>query len=108
MITHNLGYPRIGNNRELKKACENYWAGKINYEQLIQAGADIRRKNWQLQKELGLDLIPSNDFSFYDHVLDMALMLGKEKEKSFDKLTLLSKLLPDYTEILSQLVNQGV
>ena len=76
MITHNLGYPRIGNNRELKKACENYWAGKISSEQLIQTGAELRKKNWQIQKDLGLDLIPSNDFSFYDQVLDMSLMLG--------------------------------
>jgi 5-methyltetrahydropteroyltriglutamate--homocysteine methyltransferase len=76
MITHNLGYPRIGNNRELKKACESYWDGKINYEQLVNAGAEIRLRNWLIQKESGLDLIPSNDFSFYDQVLDMSVMAG--------------------------------
>lgn len=72
MITHNLGYPRIGNDRELKKAVEGYWSGKISYEQLIQVRIAIKQKNWLLQKDLGIDLIPSNDFSFYDQVLDMA------------------------------------
>jgi len=72
MITHNLGYPRIGNDREIKKAVEGYWLGKINYNQLIQISAAIKKKNWFLQKDLGIELIPSNDFSFYDHVLDIA------------------------------------
>jgi 5-methyltetrahydropteroyltriglutamate--homocysteine methyltransferase len=76
MIIHNLGYPRIGNNRELKKACENYWSEKISEEELISVGIELRKKNWLKQKEYGLDLIPSNDFSFYDHVLDMAMALG--------------------------------
>lgn len=76
MITHNLGYPRIGSNRELKKACENYWSGKITSEELIESGKAIRLKNWQLQKQSGLDLIPSNDFSFYDHILDMSVSVG--------------------------------
>ncbi len=43
MITHNLGYPRIGNNREIKKAIEGYWSGKINYNQLIQTSAEIKQ-----------------------------------------------------------------
>ena len=72
MITHNLGYPRIGNNREFKKAVEGYWSEKITYSQLIQISATIKQKNWLTQKELGIDLIPSNDFSLYDHVLDLA------------------------------------
>ena len=76
MITHNLGYPRIGSNRELKKACESYWSGKISYDQLIQAGSDIRITNLELQKKAGMDLIPSNDFSYYDHVLDTSMMVG--------------------------------
>ena len=74
MITHNLGYPRIGNNREIKKAIEGYWSGKINYNQLIQTSAEIKQKNWLLQKDLGIDLISSNDFSFYDQVLDMTFI----------------------------------
>lgn len=76
MKTNNLGYPRIGSNRELKKACESYWAGKISVEELLTVGATIRKENWQLQAEAGIDLIPSNDFSFYDQVLDLSLTLG--------------------------------
>jgi len=76
MKTNNLGYPRIGSNRELKKASELYWAGKISADELIDAGKEIRFKNWCLQSEAGVDLIPSNDFSFYDQVLDLTLAVG--------------------------------
>lgn len=76
MLTSILGYPRIGSQRELKKACENYWAGKIDESQLQNEAALLRKQNWTLQKEAGIDLIPSNDFSFYDQVLDMTLALG--------------------------------
>lgn len=76
MQTHNLGYPRIGSDRELKKACESYWAGKISIHDLVKVGKTIRNQNWETQKNLGMDWIPSNDFSFYDHVLDTSLMLG--------------------------------
>ncbi|RZM19162.1 MAG: 5-methyltetrahydropteroyltriglutamate--homocysteine S-methyltransferase, partial [Pedobacter sp.] len=76
MLTNNLGYPRIGSNRELKKACEQYWSGKTTAAQLSQTGSEIRRKNWELQMEAGIDLIPSNDFSFYDQVLDWSLTVG--------------------------------
>lgn len=81
MITHNLGYPRIGSQRELKKACERYWAGKATFSELIQAGSNIKKHHWNVQREAGIDLIPSNDFSFYDHVLDMSLMLGVVPER---------------------------
>ena len=81
MQTHNLGYPRIGSQRELKKASEQYWAGKLPAEQLMFTGRDIRRKNWQLQKDAGIDLIPCNDFSFYDQVLDTSLMVGAIPER---------------------------
>ncbi|GAB1450233.1 hypothetical protein MASR2M47_02890 [Draconibacterium sp.] len=81
MITHNLGYPRIGNNRETKKALEAYWSGKISYEALIKTGKEIKLKNWQLQRDMGIDLIPSNDFSFYDHILDMSLTVGAIPER---------------------------
>ncbi|MHB9010683.1 MAG: 5-methyltetrahydropteroyltriglutamate--homocysteine S-methyltransferase [Ignavibacteriaceae bacterium] len=76
MLTHNLGYPRIGTNRELKKACEQYWSGKTSREDLLQMGKRLRKENWLLQRNAGIDLIPSNDFSFYDHVLDMSLTVG--------------------------------
>ena len=76
MLTQNLGFPRIGANRELKKACEAYWKGKISLPELEQAGKTERQKNWKFQHESGLDFIPSNDFSFYDQVADMAFMLN--------------------------------
>ncbi len=76
MQTHNLGYPRIGSNRELKKACEQYWSGKISVEELIKVGRDTCTLNWRIQQQAGIDLIPSNDFSYYDHVLDMSLTVG--------------------------------
>ncbi|MEB2773809.1 5-methyltetrahydropteroyltriglutamate--homocysteine S-methyltransferase [Algoriphagus sp. D3-2-R+10] len=81
MQTHNLGYPRIGSHRELKKACEQYWSGKIALSDLLSAGESIRKDNWILQKNSGIDLIPSNDFSFYDQVLDMSLMVGAIPER---------------------------
>jgi 5-methyltetrahydropteroyltriglutamate--homocysteine methyltransferase len=81
MLTHNLGYPRIGNHRELKKACEQYWAGKIEALQLEQTARSIRSTNWQLQKNAGIDWIPVNDFSFYDQVLDTCLMTGAIPER---------------------------
>jgi 5-methyltetrahydropteroyltriglutamate--homocysteine methyltransferase len=76
MIAHNLGYPRIGSHRELKKASELYWSGKTTYKSLLQVGRNIRLENWNLQRQAGIDLIPSNDFSFYDHVLDMSLAVN--------------------------------
>ncbi len=72
----NLGYPRIGRNRELKKSLEGYWAGKLAREELIETGAALRRQNWQEQRDAGIDFIPSNDFSFYDHVLDTCALVG--------------------------------
>ncbi len=76
MKTNNLGYPRIGSDRELKKANEQYWSGKISADNLLTIGKNIRKENWALQFNAGIDLIPSNDFSFYDQVLDLSLTLG--------------------------------
>ncbi|BFO67580.1 5-methyltetrahydropteroyltriglutamate--homocysteine S-methyltransferase [Chryseobacterium sp. KCF3-3] len=76
MQTHILGYPRIGSKRELKKACEQYWSGKILLEELLNTGRTICNQNWNIQKEAGIDLIPCNDFSYYDQVLDMSLVVG--------------------------------
>lgn len=81
MQTHNLGYPRIGSQRELKKACELYWSGQTNLNQLLATGENICKSNWKLQQEAGLDLIPCNDFSYYDQVLDMSLTLGAIPER---------------------------
>jgi 5-methyltetrahydropteroyltriglutamate--homocysteine methyltransferase len=71
-----LGFPRIGPRRELKTALENYWAGKNDQSTLLAAAADLRGKNWARQRDLGVDIIPSNDFSLYDHVLDTTAMVG--------------------------------
>jgi len=76
MLTQNLGYPRIGSHRELKKACEQYWLGKTGLRNVLTVGKQIRHDNWRIQKDAGIDLIPSNDFSFYDQVLDHSCMFG--------------------------------
>ena len=93
MQTHNLGYPRIGSRRELKKASEQYWAGKISGTQLMSTGKNIRLQNWTLQKEEGIDLIPVGDFSFYDQVLDTSLMIGAIPERYHTLMA--EKQLPD-------------
>ncbi len=72
----NLGFPRIGANRELKRALEGYWAGKIDRAELESVGQRLRREHWQLQRDAGIDQIPSNDFSYYDQVLDICAMVG--------------------------------
>lgn len=74
--TATLGFPRIGSNRELKKAVESYWKGAISIDELKKAASDIRTKNWQTQKAAGIKFVPSNDFSFYDHVLDTQVLFG--------------------------------
>lgn len=71
-----LGFPRIGPNRELKKATEGYWNGKVSAEQLQQVAKDIKASNWKLQKDAGVNVIASNDFSFYDQVLDLSLLFN--------------------------------
>ncbi|WP_417463504.1 5-methyltetrahydropteroyltriglutamate--homocysteine S-methyltransferase [Kordiimonas sp.] len=75
-ISANLGFPRIGRARELKRALEAYWAGTISANELEEVGRNIRLVNWDLQKGRGIDVIPSNDFSFYDQMLDTIEMLG--------------------------------
>lgn len=76
MLKHNLGYPRMGAARQLKKACEQYWQGRIGRSELFMTAKRLQEEHWQLQQAAGMDLIPCNDFSFYDHVLDMSLLLG--------------------------------
>ena len=71
-----LGFPRIGPRRELKTALERYWSGKSDQAALLAVAADLRAKTWARQRDLGVDHIPSNDFSFYDHVLDTSAMVG--------------------------------
>src|ERR1044071_4412672 len=71
-----VGTPRIGPRRELKFALENFWSGATDEKALIEAGAGLRAANWARQKKLGVSVIPSNDFSFYDQMLDTAVMVG--------------------------------
>jgi 5-methyltetrahydropteroyltriglutamate--homocysteine methyltransferase len=66
----------MGADRELKKATEAYWAGKLSQEELLAEGKRLRLLHWQIQKDAGVDSIPSNDFSFYDHVLDHIQLFG--------------------------------
>jgi len=81
VLATNLGFPRVGADRELKKAQEAYWKGKIPQDELLKVGRDMRLRHWKMQQDAGLDHIPSNDFSFYDHVLDMACLLGCVPER---------------------------
>ena len=71
-----LGTPRIGPRRELKFALERFWSGKISEDELKEAARALRLANWGRQKALGVTVIPSNDFSLYDHVLDTSVMVG--------------------------------
>ncbi len=75
-ISSNLGFPRIGPKRELKKGVEGYWGAKIKESELRDLGRSIRKENWLFQQKSGIAQIPSNDFSFYDHVLDLSVMVG--------------------------------
>jgi len=75
-LASNLGFPRIGVGRELKWALERFWQGKVGPDDLQATARDLRRRHWQLHRELGIAHIPAGDFSLYDHVLDTAAMVG--------------------------------
>ncbi|KPK79673.1 MAG: 5-methyltetrahydropteroyltriglutamate--homocysteine methyltransferase [Gemmatimonas sp. SM23_52] len=75
-LAGNLGYPRIGPERELKRETEAYWNGGLGASELLSAASQLRRRAWSVQQELGIDLIPCNDFSLYDHVLDAVALVG--------------------------------
>ncbi|MGV3660035.1 MAG: 5-methyltetrahydropteroyltriglutamate--homocysteine S-methyltransferase [Prosthecobacter sp.] len=74
--TQNLGYPRIGERRELKKATEAFWKGRLSADDLEAIGKDLRVQNWRKQQAAGISLIPCNDFSFYDQMLDFSCLAG--------------------------------
>lgn len=76
VIAANLGFPRIGARRELKAALERYWKNDISAEVLLEEVGALRARHWQLQREAGIGVIPSNDFSLYDHVLDTTALFG--------------------------------
>ncbi len=71
-----LGFPRMGKTRELKQALEDYWKEELPQERLLKVSQQLKQKHWQLQKKSKIDHIPSNDFSFYDQVLDTSVMAG--------------------------------
>src|SRR6266704_1111728 len=75
-IAHNLGFPPLGAGRELKRATESYWSGKVARDALLKTGAELRARHWRLQQAAGLDLVPSNDFSYYDRMLDICALVG--------------------------------
>src|ERR1051325_1423106 len=74
--SHTLGFPPLGAARELKRATEGYWSGKTTRDSLLATGAELRSRHWRLPREAGIDLPPSNDFSFYDRVLDTCALVG--------------------------------
>ncbi len=75
-VAHNLGFPRIGADRELKKALEAYWKGELDEQGLRQVGGQLRAQHWQAQADAGIQLLPVGDFAWYDHVLTHSLMFG--------------------------------
>src|SRR2546423_14101745 len=75
-ISHNLGFPHLGAARELKRATEGYWSGKVSQADLLKTGAALRERHWRLQQDAGIDLVPSSDFSYYDRVLDTCTLVG--------------------------------
>jgi len=79
-----LGHPRIGLQRELKRASEAFWSGRLTADQLHDVGRDLRGRHWSAMKAAGIQHIPSNDFSFYDHVLDTAVMVGAVPQRYRD------------------------
>jgi len=77
----NLGFPRIGPDRELKHALEAYWDGEADRDELERTALAVRRDGWRTQRAAGIDHVPCNDFSLYDHVLDTTVMLGAVPER---------------------------
>ncbi|NOI75195.1 5-methyltetrahydropteroyltriglutamate--homocysteine S-methyltransferase [Vibrio coralliilyticus] len=82
--THILGYPRIGEKRELKFALEKYWRGEIEQAELKAVGAELRNKNWQTQSDADLSFVTAGDFAWYDHVLTTTLLLGHVPKRHRD------------------------
>ncbi len=75
-VAHNLGFPRIGADRELKKALEAFWRGELDEAGLRQVGRALRAEHWRVQAEAGIELLPVGDFAWYDQVLTHSLMFG--------------------------------
>jgi hypothetical protein len=71
-----IGFPRIGEKRELKKVLEDYWAKKVDFSEVKYVAENLRKRHWTYQKEAKIDFIASNDFSLYDNMLDTSILLG--------------------------------
>ncbi|WP_339530963.1 MULTISPECIES: 5-methyltetrahydropteroyltriglutamate--homocysteine S-methyltransferase [unclassified Pseudomonas] len=80
-VAHSLGFPRIGRDRELKKAQEAFWKGELDEAGLRAVGRDLRKTHWDLQKQAGIELLPAGDFAWYDQVLTHSLMFGVIPER---------------------------
>ena len=80
-VAHSLGFPRIGRDRELKKAQEGFWKGELDEAGLRAVGRDLRKAHWDLQKKAGIELLPAGDFAWYDQVLTHSLMFGVIPER---------------------------
>lgn len=80
-LAHNLGFPRIGADRELKKALEAYWKGDLDQAGLLAVGRELRARHWQVQKEAGIELLPVGDFAWYDQVLAHSVAFGAIPER---------------------------
>ncbi|MFK4075364.1 5-methyltetrahydropteroyltriglutamate--homocysteine S-methyltransferase [Ectopseudomonas khazarica] len=80
-LSHSLGFPRIGRDRELKKALETHWKGELDEAGLRAVGQRLRAEHWQLQKDAGIDLLPVGDFAWYDQVLGHSLAFGVIPER---------------------------
>ena len=80
-VAHSLGFPRIGRDRELKKAQEAFWKGELDEAGLRAVGRELRKSHWDLQKQAGIELLPAGDFAWYDQVLTHSLMFGVIPER---------------------------
>ncbi|AHC36322.1 MULTISPECIES: 5-methyltetrahydropteroyltriglutamate--homocysteine S-methyltransferase [unclassified Pseudomonas] len=80
-VAHSLGFPRIGRDRELKKAQEAFWKGELDEAGLRAVGRELRKTHWALQQQAGIDLLPAGDFAWYDQVLTHSLMFGVIPER---------------------------
>ncbi len=83
-VSANLGFPRLGLKREWKKAGERYWKGKIDRNELVTTANELTARHWKMQQDAGIDVIPCNDFAFYDLMLDTAVLVGAVPERYGD------------------------
>ena len=84
MKSYILGFPRIGEKRELKFALEKYWRGEVSLSELETIAKELRNRHWQYQKDAGIDCLPVNDFSYYDIMLDTMFLLGATPKRFSD------------------------